>query len=157
MLVIRRISCINTSGICHSMYVTVWYADTDGTLSFIHTCKPDGHLHRVTYSRCRTDTTDSPDDEHMVTQNMLSIEINIYGKQLCVKLVTYKNYDFPYLLTAEDSTIKQSKAELPLSTPRRHMGGEEVQLQSFLIPPLDEGQLSTSRPDRMTSGKEPNE
>jgi hypothetical protein len=33
-------------------------------------CTPDGHLHRVTYTRCRTDTIDSPDDEHMAAENM---------------------------------------------------------------------------------------
>ena len=32
MLIIRRINCINTSGICHSMYMTVWYAGMDGNL-----------------------------------------------------------------------------------------------------------------------------
>ena len=47
----------------------------------IHTCIPDGHLPRVTYAICRIDTIDSPDDEHMVTRNMQSIEINIYGKK----------------------------------------------------------------------------
>ena len=68
MLIIRRINCNNTtSGICHSMQVTVWYAGMDGTRgSSIHTCIADGHLHRVTYARCHIDTTDSPDDEHMV-------------------------------------------------------------------------------------------
>ena len=29
-----------------------------------------GHLHRVTYTRCRIDTIDSPDDEHMAARNM---------------------------------------------------------------------------------------
>jgi len=28
------------------------------------------YLHRVTYARYRIDTTDSPDDEHMVAGNM---------------------------------------------------------------------------------------
>jgi len=50
----------------------------------IHTCITDGHLHRVTYARCRVVIIDSPDDEHIVARNMLSIEINIYGKELCV-------------------------------------------------------------------------
>jgi len=31
---------------------------------------PDGHLHRVTYIRCRINTTDSPDDEHKNDRNM---------------------------------------------------------------------------------------
>jgi len=33
-------------------------------------CTPDGHLYRVTYTRCRTDTIKSPDDGHMVARNM---------------------------------------------------------------------------------------
>jgi len=43
------------------------------------------------YVRCRVDTIDSPDDEHMVARNMWSIEINTYGKELCVMLVIYKS------------------------------------------------------------------
>jgi len=40
--------------------------------SFIQTCKLDGHLHRVIYiyTRCRTNTIDSPDDEHGGARNM---------------------------------------------------------------------------------------
>ena len=34
------------------------------------TCILDGHLHRVTYTRCCIDTTDSPDDEHEFARNM---------------------------------------------------------------------------------------
>jgi len=56
-------------------------------------CVPDGHLHRVvTYTRYRIDTIDSPDDEHTGARNMQRIEINIPEKELCVKLVIYKNY-----------------------------------------------------------------
>ena len=74
--------CINaTFDICHSMQVTVWYAGMDRTpCCSIHTCIPIGHLHRVTYTKCCIDTTDSPDDEHMVARNIQSIEINIHGK-----------------------------------------------------------------------------
>ena len=49
----------------------------------IHTYIPDGHLHRVTYTRCRFDTIDSRDDEHIVARNMWSIKINIYEKIVC--------------------------------------------------------------------------
>ena len=42
------------------------------------TCVPDGHLRRVTYTRCCIDTIDSPDDEHKVARYMYRIEINIY-------------------------------------------------------------------------------
>ena len=58
----------------------------------IQTCILGGHLHRVTYTRCRIDTIDSPDDEHMGARNIQRIEINIYEKELCIKLVIYKNY-----------------------------------------------------------------
>jgi len=61
--------------------------------SSIQTCIPDGHLHRVTYTRCRTDTTDSPDDGHITVRNVRRIKINIHEKELCVKLVIYKDYN----------------------------------------------------------------
>ena len=38
--------------------------------SSIFTCIPHGHLRTVTYIISRTDTTDSPDDEHLVARNM---------------------------------------------------------------------------------------
>jgi hypothetical protein len=41
------------------------------------TCILDGHLHRVTHTRCCIDTIDSADDEHEVARNMYRIEINI--------------------------------------------------------------------------------
>jgi len=31
---------------------------------------PDGHLRRVTYTRYRIDTNESPDDEHFNVRNM---------------------------------------------------------------------------------------
>jgi hypothetical protein len=40
------------------------------------------HLHRVTYTICRIDTTDSPDDEHMGARSMFRSEINIHGKRI---------------------------------------------------------------------------
>jgi hypothetical protein len=36
----------------------------------VQTCIPDGHLHRVTYTRYRIDTIESPDDEHLNARNM---------------------------------------------------------------------------------------
>ena len=60
VLIIRRINCTNmASGICHSMQV--WMERFS-----IHTCIPDGHLHRVTCARCGIGKIDSPDDEHIV-------------------------------------------------------------------------------------------
>jgi len=61
-------------------------------MKLIQTCTPNGHLYRVTYTRCRIDKINSPDDGHMVARNMYRIEINIHEKELCVKLVIYKDY-----------------------------------------------------------------
>ena len=83
VLIIRRFSCINTiSGMCHSMQVTVWYAGLD------RTSKPAYQMVRVIYTRYRIDTIASPDDEHVNDRNMQGLEINVYKKELCVKLVT---------------------------------------------------------------------
>jgi transposase len=38
--------------------------------SELPTCTLDGHLHRVTYTRCCIHTIDSPDDVHGVARNM---------------------------------------------------------------------------------------
>jgi len=65
---------------------------TQNVISLIQTCTPDGHLYRVTYTRCRIDTINSPDDGHMAARNMKRIEINVREKELCVKLVIYKDY-----------------------------------------------------------------
>jgi len=56
----------------------------------IQTCTLNSHLYTVTYTRCHTDTVNSPDDGHMAARSMQRIEINIQEKELCVKLVTYK-------------------------------------------------------------------
>jgi hypothetical protein len=87
VLIIRRINCINTtSGMCHSDRLV--YRSGRNFL----TCILDGHLHSVTHIRCCIDTIDSPDDEHEFARNMQGIEINIQKKkELCVKLVIYKN------------------------------------------------------------------
>jgi hypothetical protein len=56
------------------------------------TCILDGHLHRLTHTRCCIDTIDSPDDEHEIVRNMQRIEIKVEEEELCVRLVIYKNY-----------------------------------------------------------------
>jgi hypothetical protein len=63
----------------------------DSLVYRFQTCTPDGHLYRVTYTRCRTDTINFPDDGQMAARNMYRIEINIHKKS-CVKLVIYKDY-----------------------------------------------------------------
>jgi hypothetical protein len=45
----------------------------------------------VTYTRCRIDTINSPDDGHVAAQNMYRIEINIHEKEMGVKLIIYKD------------------------------------------------------------------
>ena len=42
----------------------------------------------MTYTGCRIDTTDSPDDEHRGARNMYIIGINIYEKRI-VRQVGY--------------------------------------------------------------------
>jgi len=64
------------------------------------------------------DIINSPDDGHMAAQNMYRIELNIYEKELCVKLVIYKECTemhgqqnikvciTPYLLHAPESFLR---------------------------------------------------
>jgi hypothetical protein len=56
----------------HMVYVTL-YTYSSGVqvwMSLIQTCTRNGHLYRVTYTRCRIDTINSPDDGHMAARNM---------------------------------------------------------------------------------------
>ena len=66
VLIIRRFNCINTklSGICHSDRLVCRFGRS------VQTCIPYGHLRRVTYTRYRIDTIESPDDEHLNARNM---------------------------------------------------------------------------------------
>ena len=59
-------------------------------MSLIQTCTPNGHLYTVTYTTCLIDTINFPDDGHMAARNMERIEINVHEKELCIKLVIYK-------------------------------------------------------------------
>ena len=63
------------------------YIDGRLVCSLIQTCTPNGHLYKVTYTRCRIDTINSPDDGHMAACNTQRTEINIHEKELCFKLV----------------------------------------------------------------------
>jgi len=58
----------------HLVYVTL-YGWPFGVqvwmrLRLIQTYTPNGHLYRVTYTRRRIDTINSPDDGHMAARNM---------------------------------------------------------------------------------------
>jgi hypothetical protein len=74
------------------VYVTLYRWPFGGQvwMSLIQTCALNGHLYRVIHTRCRIDTSNSPDDGHMTARNMYRIEINIHEKELCVRLVIYK-------------------------------------------------------------------
>jgi len=50
--------------------MTVWCAGLDETAVSSKTCTPNGHLYTVTYTRCRTDTINSPGDGNMAARNM---------------------------------------------------------------------------------------
>jgi len=62
------------------------------------------YRYRVTYTRCRIDTINSPDDGHMAARNMYRIKVNIHEKELCVKLVIYK--DVKQFVWHDDDLIK---------------------------------------------------
>ena len=52
----------------HLVYVTPFGVQV--LMSLIQTCTLNGHLYRVTYTRCRIDTINAPDDGHMAARNM---------------------------------------------------------------------------------------
>jgi hypothetical protein len=58
------------------VYFNSLHVSSNLVLSSFPTCILDGHLHRVTHTRC-IDAIDSRDDEHDVARNMQRIEINI--------------------------------------------------------------------------------
>jgi len=63
------------------------------TLCSIQTCTPNGHLYTVTYTRCRIDTINSPDDGHMAApKHVENRNKHTWKKELCVKLVIYKEW-----------------------------------------------------------------
>ena len=53
VLIIRRINCINTSGICHSVWMTVWCADLDETHPNLHTKRSSmqSDIYQVSYCK----------------------------------------------------------------------------------------------------------
>jgi len=63
--------------------------------SSIQTCTLDGHLLRVTYTRCRINTTDSPDDEHRSVRNMQRIGINVHERS-CASGWLFTRNEYPF-------------------------------------------------------------
>ena len=70
----------------HRVYVILsrWQS---GVQVWIPTCIPDGRLHRVTYTKCRIDTNNSPDDGHMAGCPKHVENRNKHINKLCIKLV----------------------------------------------------------------------
>jgi hypothetical protein len=63
----RRKHCTyGTPRICHSIWVTLWYA----WRNFFPPCIPESHLYTVTNTRCRIGTVIFSDDGHRVARNM---------------------------------------------------------------------------------------
>ena len=65
-----------TSGICHSIQMTVWYAGRNE----IPPCIPDSHLYRMTNTLCHIGTVFPPHDGHIFARNMYRKTINILRK-----------------------------------------------------------------------------
>jgi len=74
----------------HLVYVTLcrWPSSVQVwmELSSNQTCTLNGHLHRVTCSRFRINTIDSPDDEHRCSKHVENWNKCIRKKELCVNL-----------------------------------------------------------------------
>ena len=56
----------------HLVHVTLyrWPFGVQVWMSLIQTCTLNGHVYKVTYTTCRIDTINSPDDGHMAARNM---------------------------------------------------------------------------------------
>ena len=52
------------------MHLGMIWVDDRLVCRSICSCIPDGHLHRLTYTRCRIDTINFPDDGHIAVRNM---------------------------------------------------------------------------------------
>jgi hypothetical protein len=118
--IIRRINL----SIWHLVYVTLyrWMFVVQVWMRLIQTCTLNGHLYRVTYTRCCIDTINSPDDGHMVAQNMWRIEIYlkhtwkgcqvVYLQRLCCQwvghlLISFIQYGYWSLMFTE--TVKHEE------------------------------------------------
>ena len=93
---IRRNNCINgTPGICHSAWMTFWYAS----------CIPEGQPHRVTNTRCHIDTVIFPVDGHIVG-DMQRTERNKHTRKIV------QHVGFIYKITrALSEQTKKTEAE----------------------------------------------
>jgi len=65
----RATMCLSSGESIVSIRPLVYVTVCRWPCGVVHTT-PHGHLYRVTYTRGRIDTNDSPDDEHLVARNM---------------------------------------------------------------------------------------
>jgi hypothetical protein len=70
-----------------------------------------------------------------------------------MKYVSYDNVAWNLIKKVKDVHLNVLKIQLSHFKPWRHMGGVEVQLQSFLKPTLDECESSASRLNRFIPGE----
>jgi len=79
-------------------------------MTFIPTCIPDSHPHRVTNTKCHINTIVSPDDGHIVARSMYRKDINIlrkivhqvgfiYNAYALIYFVVYPDFFNQYILT----------------------------------------------------------
>jgi len=87
----------------HPVYVTLYRWQ-----SVVQTCTPDSHLYRLTYTGCRIDTINAPDDGHMAAWNMQRIEINIHEKRNCVSGWLFAKISHHLLGVSFISSLKSS-------------------------------------------------
>ena len=82
--------------------MTVWCAGLDGSGAV--PSKPAhqtvSYIHRVTYTRCRINTIDSPDDEHRGARNMQETGIYVYEKRI-VRQVGYLQKFYAFVAKGE--------------------------------------------------------
>ena len=70
----------------------------------------------MTNTRCLIDIINSPDDGQIAARNMQRIELNIHEKELCVKLVIYKDYTEMH---GQQNIKKKQEVDLKLCRLRR--------------------------------------
>ena len=83
----------------------------------ILTCIPDGHLHRVPYTRCRIDTISSPDDGHTAVQKHVENSNNHIRKKtvhqvglfpkMTQHIVQLSNYKYSVEMCTSSSFLPQ--------------------------------------------------
>ena len=88
------IICVNKQLDAQFFFIHVYFYSLHVSGSRVPIIRRINCMNTTSGTRCRFDTINSPDDEHMAARNMQRIEINIHEKELCVRLVIYKDYSY---------------------------------------------------------------